>query len=555
MKPQQARHTKTRAALYLRVSTDEQAKEGYGLVYQEEKLKAFVQSQDYELTDDRIYKDEGYSGSLPITDRPSLQRLFHDVDEKKFDVVLVYRLDRFFRKTRLLLDAMDQLNSHNVGFRSITESFDTTNITGRFMTTLLGAVAEMERDTIKERTTNGKAASARDGNWVSGNPPYGYRLNKKTKRLVVEPKEAAIVKKMFRWIVYEKVSLREIQKRMIAAGVPTPWYGKTKNEGPMRWHKRSIGRILTNETYCGISYYRKYKRPFNNLTSIIDPKMLRDQSDWIPIKVPALISTTLFEDSKKQLQKNREFSERNTKRMYLFAKLVYCGYCGFKMFGGYQPSTKKGCEGSRYYHGALISKEDRGGTTKRCQRCGQIAESRLLPVWDAIKELLENPNTVLEQLAKSVAEHDDKKKMAEELEDINKQINSSRLKRQKIGQIYAEDDGMAFEAYHKTISELRANEDSLQKKKLRIEQAMITLGDVREKSAIIGELYEKLKTNLEGATYEQKHLILRRLVTRISVFIKTDEAEVEIELPNAEKETGIPSPISQEMSLLRDSPA
>ena len=149
MTTQNTQLAKIRVAIYLRVSTDEQAKEGYGLVYQEEKLRAFVQSQNYQLSEESIYKDEGFSGSLPIAERPSLKKLFEDADKKKFDVVLVYRLDRFFRKTRLLLEAMERLSSHKVGFRSITESFDTTNITGRFMTTLLGAIAEMERDTIK----------------------------------------------------------------------------------------------------------------------------------------------------------------------------------------------------------------------------------------------------------------------------------------------------------------------------------------------------------------------------------------------------------------------
>ena len=125
-----------RAAIYLRVSTDEQTK-GYGLPVQKGKLEAFVNSQDYKLDEKHIYTEEGFSGTLPIASRPELKRLFDDAKNKEFDVVLVYRLDRFFRKTRLLLEAIDILSSYGVGFRSTTEAFDTTNSTGKFMTTML----------------------------------------------------------------------------------------------------------------------------------------------------------------------------------------------------------------------------------------------------------------------------------------------------------------------------------------------------------------------------------------------------------------------------------
>jgi len=93
-----------RAAIYIRVSTDEQTK-GYGPAVQEEKLRAFCKSQsdEYILEDEHIYRDDGYSGSLSIEHRPQLSRLFENAGQDKFDVVLVYRLDRFFRNTRRLL--------------------------------------------------------------------------------------------------------------------------------------------------------------------------------------------------------------------------------------------------------------------------------------------------------------------------------------------------------------------------------------------------------------------------------------------------------------------
>src|SRR3989338_1435629 len=140
---------KQRVALYLRVSSEEQAKEGYGLAAQEERLRAFLKSQDYAFDETHLYKDEGYSGTLPIEERPALKKLFEAAVNREFDVVLVYRLDRFGRKILVILDAVQKLAEHDVNFRSITEPFDTSNAFGRYLLASLSALAELEREVIK----------------------------------------------------------------------------------------------------------------------------------------------------------------------------------------------------------------------------------------------------------------------------------------------------------------------------------------------------------------------------------------------------------------------
>jgi site-specific DNA recombinase len=353
-------------AIYLRVSTDEQIK-GYGLTVQEEKLKAFIKSQEYVLDEKHIYREEGFSGTLPIEARPQLKLLFEDAKNKKFDVVLVYRIDRFFRKTRLLLEAIEQLDKQKIGFRSISEAFDTTNSAGRFMTTLLGGVAEMERDTIRERTMSGKLSAARAGKWTTGVPPYGYKVNPETKKLLLVENEASVVKQFYEWIVYERLSLGKVAERANNLGINSPKHTTIKKRKTHNfWYKRTIGRLLTNEIYTGTTYFRKYKRPFNNLTSLVSSELQRPKEDWVKIIVPPVISVDLFEKAKQQLLKNREMSSRNTKRQYLYTKIIYCGACGFKMFSGFQPARKeRGGVGTKYYHGTH-RKKDAVGTTKRC---------------------------------------------------------------------------------------------------------------------------------------------------------------------------------------------
>jgi len=393
---------KIRVALYLRVSTGEQIS-GYGLEVQKEKLLAFVQSQDYSLEEKHIYSEEGFSGTLPVDSRPQLKQLFTDAQNKEFDVVLVYRLDRFFRKTTLLLGAIELLGNYNVGFRSTTEAFDTTSSTGKFMTTLLGAVAEMERETIRERTSNGKLCAAKAGKWVTGVPPFGFKVDKKTKKLLLVPEEVKIVQKLFKWLIDERLSLNELERRMNQMKIPTPYFTKVKKRTTNNyWYKRTIGRILTNEVYTGVFYYRKYKRPFNNLTSITDKNKLRPKEDWVQIETPVVISPETFELAKQQLMRNREFSKRNQKREYLYSKLIYCGKCNYKMFSGFQPPRKNWEHGNgRYYHG-IYRKDDAVGTTKRCEWCPQYSEARLEPIWYCLKEILKNPQNMFHPLNTSI---------------------------------------------------------------------------------------------------------------------------------------------------------
>jgi len=210
-----------RAALYLRVSTDEQAKEGhYGLPIQNERGEAFCKAHGYDLSVDNIYTDEGYSGSLSVEKRPALKQLFADARENKFDVVVVYRIDRMARNVRIFKNTIHDLEDLSVGFHSISEAFDTSTPFGRAALNLLSSFAELERDLITDRMQGGRKMAAKSGKWVWGPPPYGFDLDKETKKLCINKEEAQWVLKFFEWSVNEKLSLSAIQKRANELKVP-----------------------------------------------------------------------------------------------------------------------------------------------------------------------------------------------------------------------------------------------------------------------------------------------------------------------------------------------
>jgi site-specific DNA recombinase len=345
---------KKRVALYLRVSTEDQCKEDrYGMRVQEDRLKKYCESQEYEMSDELIYKDEGKSGSLAIEKRDSLKQLFDDAKLKKFDIVIVYRLDRFFRSTGKLLGAVERLLECGVDFKSATESFDTETPNGRLVLQMLGALAEHEREVIRERMSGGREQAARTGKWVTGVPPYGYRVDKPTKKLIIVPEEAEVVKKFYHWLVYEKCSMTEITRRANELNLPSPKHQPTKKRKIQNfWWKRTLNRILVNEVYTGEFYYRKYKRPFKYLDGVLDEENQRPKKEWISISVPQIIEKSLFQSAIKQLTKNRQDSERNTKRPYLYANLLHCGYSGNKLQSGFQKPTvhKNSKTLGKYYH-------------------------------------------------------------------------------------------------------------------------------------------------------------------------------------------------------------
>lgn len=182
-------------ALYCRVSTDEQAQQGFSIASQQQRLEAYCVSQGWD--DYALYIDDGYSGTT--LDRPALQRLLRDVTAGYIRAVVVYRLDRLGRRQKDVLHLLeDVFDPRGVAFQSATEPFDTATPLGKAMLGILAVFAQLERDTIVERTTMGRRQRIAGGLWHGGRVPFGYRWDHATQTLTVHRAEAAVVKSVFR---------------------------------------------------------------------------------------------------------------------------------------------------------------------------------------------------------------------------------------------------------------------------------------------------------------------------------------------------------------------
>lgn len=213
---------------YLRsrqVSTLEQKEHGYSIEEQERKLRSYCDINDWNVKD--VYVDAGFSGAK--RDRPELKRLLNDI--KHFDLILVYKLDRLTRSVRDLLDLLEVFENNDVAFRSATEVYDTTTAMGRLFVTLVGAMAEWERETIRERTQMGKLAALKKGVMLTTPPFYYDRVDNK-----FIPND---YKKVVLFAYDETMkgsSAKAIARKLNNSDIPPP-NGK-------KWEDRSITRAL-----------------------------------------------------------------------------------------------------------------------------------------------------------------------------------------------------------------------------------------------------------------------------------------------------------------------
>ena len=214
---------------YIRVSTEEQAREGISLENQRGKIGAYCDLNDLELIG--IVEDAGRSGK--DLNREGVQTLLNLVKGRKVDAIVVYKLDRLSRRVKDTLTIMDAIDKKGIAFHSINERIDSKSATGRFFLNIVASMAQWERDTISERTKDALQLKVRKGE-RAGQLPYGWILGEDGKTLVAKEDEQNAIT-FIRERSASGCSSRAICRELEAAGY--------KPAG-QRWHSMSVGRIL-----------------------------------------------------------------------------------------------------------------------------------------------------------------------------------------------------------------------------------------------------------------------------------------------------------------------
>lgn len=234
-----------RAVGYLRVSTEEQAATGHGLDTQEKAVRAFAESQGYELVE--VLTDAGVSGATKPAERPAFGQVVTLAEAGALDVLLVAKIDRLSRDIRHAMTTVSDLaEQHEVAFRSVTESvIDTSNPMGRTFFAIFAGMAENERFVIRDRTAGGRVAKAGKGGFAGGKAPYGYEKDLQGGLRVVED-QAKVVRRIYRER-RQRRTLQAIAGGLNADRIPSPSGGE--------WQVSSVSYLLDNPKYRGAVEY------------------------------------------------------------------------------------------------------------------------------------------------------------------------------------------------------------------------------------------------------------------------------------------------------------
>lgn len=278
-----------RAALYIRVSTEEQAMHGYSLQAQEDNLIQYAQEHNYKIAG--IYRDEGNSARKPITKRPVILQLLDDVQASKLDLILFIKLDRWTRNVKEYHKVQEILDKHHVSWQATMEDYETMTANGRFKVNIMLSVNESESDRTSERIKFVFEGKRHRKEWCFTGPvwPYGYmpEVIDGVKRCVKNPELEPIVQDFWDYVV----KYNSVRK---AGMYCCEKYGITR-------HYRSWMVTARNELYTGT---------FHGIEEYCEPYISR--ADWERIILGhEIIKKTQSPD-----------------RVYLFTGLIRCPICG-----------------------------------------------------------------------------------------------------------------------------------------------------------------------------------------------------------------------------------
>ena len=491
-----------RVALYARVSTEEQALHGFSIDAQLSVLRNYCKLYNKKIVGE--YVDRGISGKS-IAGRYEMQRLLKDAEEDKFDEVLAWKISRMARKVLDLLSIVEKFEKNGVIFRSFSENFETETPMGRFALQMMGAVGELERNTIIDNVKLGMTQRSRQGRW-NGGICLGYKSesvdpnNLNDTRLVIVPEEATIIRKIFNMYASGK-GLRAIANSLNKEGY------KTKRGNS--FDTASIKEIILNPLYIGKVRFNRYEN--------WSERRRKGKSENIILAdgVHEPIITQELWDRVQAIQKSKaEKPMKNYEGNYILTGLMKCPFCGATMVGTrtnnkLKDGTKKVI---RYYScGAARSK---GASV-----CGfhsiraDYAEEYILK---RINEVVTHPK-VLKRLVDKVNTHKKQmiKPLQEELQANQQAIQKVKTNRDKYLNLFDEkliDQELLAERLQELNQEFERQvkrQDELEASLKGCDSEELSFEYVQEVMSHLNEILQEMPNDERKAFY---HMVIEEIV-------------------------------------------
>ena len=372
---------KKKCGLYMRVSTEDQAREGFSLPEQKERLEAFCKFKGYEIVD--YYEDAGISAKTG-NHRPEFERLKDDIKAKRINTIVALKLDRITRSIYDWENLMTFLDETNAYLDCVNDEINTTSANGKMISRLLMSVSQNEIERTSERTKVGMAGAIKNGH-IPHKAPLGYKHE--DRKLVIDYSTKDIVVRIFE-LYYNGLSYKKISNL----------FNEEKVLGRDNWRDSTIVTILENEIYKGDFVHGKRTNHPTYYEDVVEP----------------IVSKEMWEDCQVQKKKNSKSYQRTL--TYLYLQKLRCSKCG-RILGG-KATTKKNGKSYFYYY---------------CSDCKIEFKEKLINDYfnQFIAELIEYDEVVNQFFLPMI-----KQKFDEPREQLEKEINNQRNKLERIKKAY-----------------------------------------------------------------------------------------------------------------------
>ncbi len=514
-----------RAAVYARVSTIRQA-QAQTIEQQLDRLRAAVAGRGWELDEQHVYRDDGYSGAS--LSRPGLDRLRDHAGLAGLEVVVVTAPDRLARNYVHQVLLIEELAGHGcqVEFLDRPMSQDPHD---QLLLQIRGAVAEYERTLIAERMRRGRLAKLRAGTllpWTR--PPFGYRLDPGRPRdpaaVRAEPGEAVLVAQLFDWYLEPHATVYQLARRLTDLGVMTP-------TGKPRWNAASVRGILRNPAYTGQALTNRTRVvPARRRKSALLPvgpgesHAPRPPEDWITVPVPQLVSEETFAQVQAKLDTNQQSAARNTRHEYLLRALVSCGACRLSC------TARQTGAGYHYYLCRGRTDPLRAAQRQRCQAryipAGQLDEL----VWADLCALLTDPAQVTRALTRAQGGAWLPQELQARQAAIRRALTQLDHQQQRLLDAYLAEVIQLAELQHKR-QDLDRRRATLQAQQRQLDAAAQQRLEMRDIASGIEAFSQTIRDGLATATFAQRRLLAELLIDR--VIVTGDQVEIRYALPTS----------------------
>ena len=522
-----------RAAFYARVSSEAQARDKT-IVSQVAALRERIAADGVTMLPDAAYIDEGHSGSSLV--RPALERLRDAVAAGDIDRVYVLAPDRLARRHAHQALLMEEFRRAGIEVAFLNRPIGASP-EDDLLLQIQGVIAEYERAQILERGRRGRRHAARSGSVSAlAGAPYGYRYITRERgggvaRFEIVPEEARFVRLIFAWVGLDRLSLREVCRRLQQAECRT-------RSGTTRWWASTLHGMIENPAYTGRAMYGRFHavepkprlRPIRNHPAHSSRPTTRvpvPSEDWVAVPVPAIVDPAVAEAARAQLAENRRRKREQTRGPgWLLQGLVVCRRCGYAYYGKATPGLAERHRPGAFGYGAYrcIGSDGHRFDGKAVCANRPVRSDRLeRVVWAHIEAVLNDPQRITHEYRRRFTDLASESQPNTDVGEVERRISTLRRGVGRLIDGYT--DGVIERVeFEPRVADLRARIAQLEEHRDALAAASAAQRDL---TLVIGRLEDfsiRVRENLDLLDWSARRDVIRLMVRRIEI----DDSQVEI---------------------------